>query len=107
MAAPNPFEKVDEKAEPQTAAANQSGKGAGGGGASIQAATPPEEPGRRRDEAPEGDAGASDPQAPVAPSEQPELPRSLSVSAPTSATCSVLPPERPEVKVAAILSFFH
>lgn len=98
VAAPNPFEKVVEKAKPQTAAANQSGKGADGGGASIQAEEPAEEPGRRRDEATAADAVASDPQEPVAPSEHPELPRSLSVSAPTSAACSVPPPERPEVK---------
>lgn len=104
-AAPNPFERVDEKAKPQKAAANQSDKGAGGGGASIRGATAPEEPGRRRDEAITGDvhdAGAAEARARVAPSEQ--LPRSLSVSAPTSATCSVPPPERPEVKITTVLS---
>lgn len=100
VAGPNPFERVDEKAKPQKAAANQSGKGAGGGGAGIQAVTAPEEPGRRTDETIAGevhDTGAADAGARVAPSEQPQLPRSLSDSASTSATCSVPPPEWPEV----------
>lgn len=100
-AAPNPLERVDEKAKPQKAAANLSGNSTGGGGASIRAATVPEEPGRRRNETTAGDVhdtGAADARARIAPSEQPQLPRSLSVSAPTSATCSVPPPEWLEVK---------
>lgn len=98
VGAPNPFETVDENAKPHKAAANQSGKGAGEGGASIQAAAAAEEAGRRRDETiavEVHDAGAADARARVALSEQPQLPRSPSVLA---ATCSVPPPERPQVK---------
>lgn len=100
-AAPNPFETVDEKA-----AAEQSGNGTGEGGASVGAATAPEEAGRRRNETDEeqdsgngGESltGAADARACVAQSEQPQSPRILSDSPPTSATCSAPPPQRPEV----------
>lgn len=105
VSAPNPFERVDEEAKPQKAAANQSGRGASGGGVSNPAVPMTEKPHGGSDETVAGDAleggnrgdgctGATDARARVTLSQQPKLPRSLSVPA---LTCSVPPPEGPEV----------
>eukprot|EP00066_Takifugu_rubripes_P012725 XP_011601991.1 PREDICTED: MICAL-like protein 1 isoform X2 [Takifugu rubripes] len=105
VSAPNPFERVDEEAKPQKAAANQSGRGASGGGVSNPAVPVTEKPHGGSDETVAGDAleggnrgdgctGAADARARVTLSQQPKLPRSLSVPA---LTCSVPPPEGPEL----------
>lgn len=98
VSAPNPFERVDEEAKPQRPATNQSGRGASGGAASNPAVPVTEkqpagdalEGGNRR----EGHRGAADGGAHATLSQQPKLPRSLSVPA---LTCSIPPPEGPEV----------
>lgn len=91
VSAPNPFERVDEEAKPQKAAANQSARGASVGGVSNPAVTGDVcEGGNRRD----GHPGAADGGARVSLTQQPKLPRSLSVPA---LTCSVPPPEGPKV----------
>ncbi|XP_056870436.1 MICAL-like protein 1 isoform X2 [Takifugu flavidus] len=105
VSAPNPFERVDEEAKPQKAAANQSGRGASGGGVSNPAVPMTEKPHGGSDETVAGDAleggnrgdgctGPADARAHVTLSQQPKLPRSLSVPA---FTCSVPPPEGPEL----------
>lgn len=89
VSAPNPFETVDEEAKPQKAAANQSARGVSVGGVSNPAvAGDTLEAGNRRD----GRTGAAYGGARVTHSQQPKLPRSLSVPALTSP-----PPEGPKV----------
>lgn len=103
VSAPNPFERVDEEAKPQKAAANQVGKGTSAGGVSNPAMPSPVKPHGRSDEIVAGVAHKSgnrkealtgDARAGITQSQQPNLPRSLSVPA---ITCSIPPPERPKV----------